>query len=177
MASPWNIQVLTPDYLIDGKIDPEGGSDRTFSDVYIFQADMAGSGPCTSSVYMAEARFQPAGNLVPPAAASTGWYLSGFNPFLAVMPRDDLSKTFLEKHNKYKSLIPGDLYVGNYLIRGTVWSPSKPDDSLGFMRMYSKVVVQDVTIDCLLPGSTLKGLQAPYAVVRTHLLQCAMPRG
>jgi hypothetical protein len=172
MANPWVIQVLTPDFLFDGKIDPGGD----YFNPYIFESVTSTSQPCTAVVNLTSARVQPVNNLTAPIEPATNWFISGANAFVVAIPRDEASTSYLVKHNRYKSLIPGDVYVGPYCISGKVWSPDRPELGLGFLCFYARFVMQDIRINGLLPGSTLHGLEAPFAVVRTHLLQCATVR-
>jgi hypothetical protein len=173
MPKIWTVQVLTPDFLLEGKIDVEAVSDGTWSDSYVLQADRTGSGSCTALVSLTVTQFQPTSNLITADTIATNWTVCGANAFVAVIPRDEASTTFVSKQNKFKSLISADVFVGSYRFHGKVWSPEKPESGLSFLRYYSRFVMQDVVIDCQLPGAKLQGFQAAYAVIRTHLFQCA----
>jgi hypothetical protein len=176
MATTWAIQVLTPDFLIDGRMDPQAGSDRNWADTYIFEASAGGPAYCTASVFFAEASLKATSTLVAPYDSATDMSLFGATAFVAAIPRDEASTAYLVKSNKYKSLISADIFVGSYLIHGKIWSPNKPESGLSFIKTYSRFVVQDARIDCLIPGAKMQGLEAPFAVVRTHLLQYATVR-
>jgi hypothetical protein len=172
MATPWAIQLLTPDYLIYGFIDSDA-SDRYYS---LTAADTTSS-PSSCVMHLTQAAFRPATNLVPIDPSPTEWFSFGWNAFLVALPWDQSSVNYLVKENSYKFLVPADLYVGNYLIQGKVWSRDRSEKDLSHLGFAHRFIVQDVTIDCLLPGSQLHGFKAPFAVVRTHLLQCATVRG
>jgi hypothetical protein len=169
MATPWVIQVLTPDFLFDGKIDPGGD----YFNPYIFEAVNNSSQPSTVILHLTSARVQPTNTLAAPSVATNNWFISGPNAFVVAIPRDEASTKHLLKNNKFKNLVPADVYVGPYCVSGKVWSP---ESSLGFLSLSARFVMQDVHIDGLLPGAKLHGLEAPYACVRTHLLQCATVR-
>jgi hypothetical protein len=126
-------------------------------------------------VFLTETQFQPTGNLVTTDDLGTDWAINVHNS-IAFIPRDEASTTYLVKQNKFKNLIAADMVIGSYLIRGKVWSPDKPDAGLKLLKKYLRVVMQDVTIDCQLPGATLHGLEAPYAVLGTRFFQCATIR-
>ena len=157
-------------------MNPEAVSDATWSDTYILQADRNGPGPSTALASLTATQFQPTSDLVAADGLGDNWVICGANAFVMVIPRDEASTTFLLKQNKSKSLVSADIYVGSYHVRGKVWSPDKPESGLSFLRYYSRFVVQDATIDCSVPGARLHGLEAPFVVVRTHLLQCAAVR-
>jgi hypothetical protein len=174
MADLWKIQVLTPDFLLEGRISTDMMiSNVTWTDPYsIFQSyKYMGYVPSAPLVSLAETQFQPAGDLVTTDDLGTDWVINS-DRSIAFIPRDEASTTYLLKHNKFKSLITADMYIGSYLIRGKVWSPDKPDSGLGFFSKWSRLVIQDVTIDHQLPGAKLHGLEAPYAVLCTHFFQC-----
>jgi hypothetical protein len=171
LATPWAIQLLTPDYLIYGFIDSEA-SDR----YYTLTSAETSSTPSTCVVHLTQATFRPASNLVPIDPSPTEWYSVGWNAFLAVMPWDQASVDYLVKESSHKSLIPADIYIGPYLIQGKVWSRNKSGTDLSFLAYAHRFIVQDVCINCLLPGSQLHDLKAPFAVLRTHLLQSAAVR-
>ena len=90
------------------------------------------------------------------------------NTFVAIIPRDEASTAFVAKNNTSKNLIPADIYVGPYIIHGTILSP---DNSFSILRYYFNFGVRDAVIDCQLPDTKLQGLKAPFVMVRTHLLQ------
>jgi hypothetical protein len=177
MAKSWKIKVLTPDFLIDGSIDSEPVSEGNWSDTSILEAASSGSQPCTACATLTTAKIQAASNIQLPDNPGMDWVVIGATGFLAVIPNDEATTTYLVKQNKNNCLLLADVYVGPYVFHGKVWSPNKIESGLSFLRYASRFVMQDVTIDCLLPGAILQGYGAAYAVVRTHLLQTATIRG
>lgn len=169
MASLWSIQVLTPDFLFDGRIDGDGGDK-----FYALTAAESSSQPSSCRVHLTGASVQATGNLATPAGAIADWDFFGASAFVLIIPRDEASTTFLVKQNKFKSLIPADIYLGSYRISGKVWSSRKPEEGLDFLRNANRFLMQDARIDNLLPGAKMQTLEAPFAVARTHLLQCAV---
>jgi hypothetical protein len=177
MADLWRIQVLTPDFLLEGRILTNPITEVTWTDPYILKAYEHNYiyDSSVDLVFLTETQFQPTGNLVTTDDLGTDWAINVHNS-IAFIPRDEASTTYLVKQNKFKNLIAADMVIGSYLIRGKVWSPDKPDAGLKLLKKYLRVVMQDVTIDCQLPGVKLHGLEAPYAVLYTSLLQCATIR-
>lgn len=177
MADLWTIQVLTLDLLLEGKILTNPITEVTRTDPYILKAYehnyIYDSG--VDLVFLTETQFQPTGNLVTTGDLRTEWVINVHNA-IAFIPRDEASTTYLVKQNKYTSLITADMYIGSYLIHGKVWNPDKPDPGLKLFKKYFRLVIQDVTIDCQLPGAKLHGLEAPYAVMCTRFFQCATIR-
>ncbi len=93
---------------------------------------------------------------------------------VAAIPRDESSLTYTKKiFRDWKYPLPAELYVGPYLIQGIVLCVVKDTGpTLLMSALGEQAVVQDVVIDCLLPGTRLKRLSAPLAVVCTqNLLQ------
>ena len=74
----------------------------------------------------------------------------------------------MTKNNQPEALFQVDLYIGPYIIHGTLQCPDEDLDDLG---TYITLVVRDARIECKLPGSKFQGLSAPVMVVRTQLLQ------
>jgi hypothetical protein len=177
MADLWTIQILTFDFLLEGKILTNPITDNNWTDPYILKAYEHNYIYYSSIdlVFLTETKFQPTGNAVPAADLGTDWIVNVHNS-IAFIPRDDASTAYLEKQNKFKSLINVDMNIGSYLIRGKVCSPDKPGTGLKLLTKFYRIVMQDVTIDCQLPGSTLHRLEAPYAVLCTRYFQHATVR-
>ncbi len=179
MADFWTIQVLTPDFLLEGRISTDIMmiSDVTWTDPYILKAYDHNyiSDDFVDLVSLTETKVQPTGNLESTDALGTDWVINANNS-IAFIPRDEASTTYLVKQNKFKSLITADMYIGSYLIHGKVWSPDKPDLGLKFLRKRLRLIIQDVTIVCQLPRTTLHGLEAPYAVLYTCFFKYATIR-
>jgi hypothetical protein len=150
---PAAVQILTPDYLIEGYLD-----DLTN---WPFEG-----------VTLTSVRFEPTGVLTPPASTAANWCLPENSPVVAAIPRDEASLAYTKKiYRNDKYALPAEIYVGPYLIQGMILR-SDEDNDPGFLAatLDEYMVVQDAVIDCLLPGARLKRLGAPLVVVRTDQL-------
>jgi hypothetical protein len=158
----WLLQVLTLDYLIDGYMD--GDRDKN-----IFRL-------ADGKVYdlpLASVQFQPAGNLVALMHAVVPWTLVNSESLVGIIPRDAASTACAMQNNTFfKHSFHAEVYIGPYVLRGTVLAF---DNSVRILPMYPGFPMQDVEINCLLPGSKLVGLKAPYMVVQTHHKQLMVP--
>ena len=126
-----------------------------------------------ATLTLTEASFDPtAGHTVPETRAAK-WVLPSTALFVGMLPRDDGSMAYCASRNSgSKHPIPDAVaLVGGYAIRGTVLSPG---DDLDILSGYLTFAMQNVVIDSLAPGARLKGLTAPYIVLRTLLLQGIM---
>ncbi len=153
---PAAVQILTPDYLVDGYIEENDG------------------GWPLSGFTLTSVRFEPTGPLNPPATTAANWCMLEKSPMVAAIPRDESILAYTKKlFRDWKYPLPAELYVGPYLIQGIVLCVIKDTDLTVLMSaLDEEAVVQDVVIDCLLPGTRLKRLSAPLAVVHTgNLLQ------
>lgn len=164
MATPWAIQVLTPDYLVDGLYDEK--QDNSTAE-FFFKSDAGDSLGREASMHLTAVRFQPTRHMTIPASSATDWFVYSYS-FVAIIPRDENSTIYVAKNNNFKNLIPADIYVGPYLIHGTILSRDK---KLSIFRYWFSIAVRDAEIECQLPGAKLQDLKAPFALVRTHLLQ------
>ena len=159
--APWSVQLLTTEYLVDGHMDGDDPTGPWFLQVQAQDLAMA-------TLTLTEASFQPtaAQNILPAQAAK--WVLPSTALFVAMIPRDEGSLAYCASRNGgSKHPIPAVVFTGPYALRGTVMCP---DDDLDILSGYLTFAMQDVTIDCLAPGARLKGLPAPYIVVRSLLM-------
>jgi len=164
--APWSVQLLTTDYLVDGHLDSEDSSSGWFLQVQPHELAMA-------TLNLTDASFQPtaAQNLLPAQAAK--WVLPSTALFVALIPRDEGSRAYCAQHNgSSKHPIPAVVFTSTYALRGTVLCP---DSYLDILSVFATFAMQDVTIDCLAPGARLKGLTAPYVIVRTLLVHGILP--
>jgi len=165
MGASWSIAVLTPEYLVEGTLDSDWSS-------WMLQAGPQ-TVPSIRPVQLWNARLQSAGQLAIPAALTSHQLVMGDFSCLAVIPRDQASMDFVTNKNRCKTLIPGEVLVGPYVIRGSLWSPDGADNGVSFVSGYQAFVVQNAHIESLVPGAKLPSLDAPLAVVWTHLLYSA----
>jgi len=157
----WSVQLLTPDYLVDGRLDGDDPTGPWFLTVQPQDREVA-------TLTLSQASVQPTGALTATLPAGGNWLLPSTGQFVAVIPRDEASTAYALKHKgSSQHPIPALVFVGPYAIRGTVLSPDK---YLEILSGYQTFLMQDATIDCLAPGSRLSSLSAPYAVVSAQLL-------
>jgi len=166
MATSWTLQVLTLDYLVEGLFDDNNDNHTA---TYYFRSwyDDEGKLAISASLHLTQVHIQPTRNATPPISSAAEWW-SFSNNLIAVIPRDENSLAHVAKNNSPKSVIPADIFVGPYRIHGSVLCPDK---QLSSVRYYFTFVVQDAEILCLDAETKLPSLKAPYAIVRTHLIQ------
>ena len=158
---PWDIQLLTPDYVVQGHMDGDDPTGGWFLNVQ--PSDLA-----VATLKLTQASVQPTGALNVNLPTGGTWLLPSTAQFVAVIPRDEASTAYAIKNKGHSQHpIPVVVFVGPYAIRGTVLSP---DTYLDILSDYQTFAMQDVVIDCLTPGARLTGLTAPYIVVRSLLL-------
>jgi hypothetical protein len=156
--SSWLVQVLTLDYLIDGYMD--GERDKTIFRLYDENVP---------DLPLASVQFQPAGSLTGAMHAVVPWVMVHSESLVAIIPRDAASLACAMQNNTFfKQSFQGEVYIGPYVLRGKVLAY---DNSVRTLPMYPGFPMQDVEINCLLPGSKLVGLKAPYLVVLTRRRQ------
>ena len=157
--SPAAVQVLTPDYLIQGYLED--------LEAWPF-----------SGLLLTGVRFEPVGALQPPVATAARWFLPEFSPVLVAIPGDPVSQARTQElAGDSDYALPAELYVGPYRIQGMVLRADDETDAEALTDTLAEyALVQDASIDCLLPGTRLPRLHAPFVVVRTgHLLQGFVP--
>ena len=121
-----------------------------------------------SSLQMTQARFQPTGSLAVTTGTAAKWTLPYTGTFVATIPRDEASSEHVAKHiASTRHSFQAEVYVGPYVIRGTLLCP---DANLYILGSYLTFGMQTVEIDGLQLGARLKGLAAPYVIVRTAML-------
>jgi hypothetical protein len=164
--SPWAVQLLTFDYLIDGYID----GDREHYNLTLVYLVKGGA----VNMHLTSVRFQPTRNSALPTPPPAPWALVYGDGLVAVIPRDEAGTTFVTKKNAdlFKVAVPAEVYVGPYVLRGKVLSPDK---ELTVFESYRRFAMQDAEISCLLPGALLTGLQAPYVLVVADHKQLLTP--
>jgi hypothetical protein len=162
----WVVQVLTLEYVIDGYADEGGAAGLLLRPMTYRPPDLA--------VWLAPARLQPVGSLAVPVQEVSGCAIPVYSALVAIIPRDAASTAYLLREMQGLTLyaIPAALYVGPYVIRGTVLSEAR---TVADMAMGTIFVVQDAEIDCLMPGAQLRGLRVPHAVVHSLLVHALVP--
>jgi hypothetical protein len=162
---PWAVRVLTPDFLVDGSFNE---SDKTPWTSFFRAVSNTDTGPQEIMRLTSARMHSSSGRLPVPADVQPNWVVSQSGSIIAVIPHDETSIKYVAEANSRNTALPADLYVGPYLIRGVLLNASQ---DIGYLDSCFSVVLKDAQIDCLLPGSSIKSLQAPYAIVRTLLMQ------
>ncbi|NUM49132.1 MAG: hypothetical protein HUU38_30905 [Anaerolineales bacterium] len=159
MPTPWNILVLTYDYLIEGQIDGSDIMQRT-----IFS--LAGRGvDSRADVTLANVKIYPTGNLPIPSSAISSWTVGIPSGVLGVIPNDALSaKEAMSK----RETAPAEMVLGPYLIRAQVYVTPKYKHREVATNGFS---LKDAEITRLTPDSKLRGYKVPLMVVNSFWLQ------
>jgi hypothetical protein len=160
--SHWAVQILTLDYLIEGQLD----ADR---DRYAFRL----LGHDVSPLPVVSARLRPTGSLALATPKIVPRVLVYGDCLVALVPRDQASlASAMQTNATFKQAIPAAAYVGPYVIHGQVLSL---DSSLRVFEGYNGFPVQAAEIKCLIPGSPLTDLTAPYVLVLSRHKQALVP--
>ncbi len=162
MATPWAIQVLTLDYLIDGQID---GSNSLQAAVLGLNNVIAGLAPLT----LTSVQVQPTGSLTAPSDHPTSWMIDFNQTIIGVIPKDEKSIAEFQKRNIQKSTVAVEMVIGPYFVRGTAYHRLSSD--LLYRLPQVPLALKDVEIDQITPDSKLKGWKAPFMIAFTKLLQ------
>lgn len=164
----WSIQILTADYLIDGRFDSQDVNGIPF-----FNAPSIKNGDCPiPTLTLTSALLQSTGSLALPTSAIGRWTFSPQGACVAVIPRDEASSAYVLKNSRGQNPVPADVYVGPYLVRGIVMSPVK---ELALLASYPSFFVQHARITCLVAGTRMEELTSPNIIVSTSLLQGIVP--
>ena len=152
---PWHVQALTLDYLVDGYID--GSHDKA----YFRAMDNA-----LYNIGLTNVHFQATGSLPVPVRDSAPWAMLYGEQLVALIPCDEASlANAVQLNNGDKVATPAEVYVGSYIIRGTVLSY---DANGSVFQSFRSFPVQDAEVICRLPGAQWTGLKTPYLVVMSQ---------
>jgi len=160
--APWSVQLLTTEFLVDGHMDGDDPTGPWFLQVQA--ADLA-----MATLTLTDASFEPTAGQNVPEMRAAKWVLPSTGQFVGVLPRDEASLAYCASRNgNSKHAVPGAVvFAGPYAIRGTVLSP---DNDLDILSGYLTFAMRDVMIDSVAAGAKLKGLAAPYIVLRSLLV-------
>ena len=101
------------------------------------------------SIQLPDVRLQPSGNLVTPAVSVNNWTTSVTHTIVPVIPCDQRGQAFMvEKHKKFKTEIPANIYVGPYVLQDTVLSPDKLELGVSFLSYFLNFLVKNAPIAC-----------------------------
>jgi hypothetical protein len=163
--TPWAVQVLTTDYLVDGQIDPDIRGHKFF-----FTA-LQTSKPA-GALILNNVKVQPTSTAEAPSPATATWLATFNTTLVAVIGRDNTACDYIVQHAP-QTPVAAELRVGPYAIRGTLLLPvpaNRMADVLGSFGF----AMQNAEIDCVVAGSKLRGLKAPALMISTALLQGAL---
>ena len=159
---PWHVQALTLDYLVDGYID--GSQDKAYFRVM---------DNVLYNIGLVNVRFQATGGLPGPLPDSAQLTFVYGEQLVALIPSDEASlASALQSNNGFTVATLVEVYVGSYVIRGTLLSY---DANGRVFQSYRGFPVQDAEISCRLPGAQWDGLKAPYLVVLSQHKQLVVP--
>lgn len=166
--TPWAIQFLTTDYLISGIVQPKEylfGDDDIFVQAHTNEDE---NDEVMEQLQLETVELEPIGNLTLPRETLTAWTFGLSANLVAVIPNDDPCRQAAQHAFKdYHQPLPVGVYVGPYLVQGQYLSDSSGRGIL-FPNENSLRPVADAQIDCLLPGSKLKGWRVPWLLLHAR---------
>lgn len=143
------LQVITLNYVVEGSADMSGQNFVRFT-------------------LLTDATIRPVDGSAPMSASS--WALGeDTHAVIGYVPLDETShEELLSRATKGKDEVPAAIYVGPYVVRGTILGF---DDDPKVLAQAHWVPVRDATIESIAPGSTLGTWQAPLVVLTMYHLQ------
>ena len=158
----WALQLLTPDYLVDGFCDTDRYPIFTFSTTNYHTCIP------TDALQLIQTTVRTTSGLVLPEGDIPNWNVTFYNGFIAVIPKDEASTHFFYSNLGHYPDVPVDVYAGPYVFHGTLPIEKEEFKKLEFL---FSIVLKDVEIDCLWPNSTLRNYRVTYAMLRTLHIQ------
>ncbi|MBA3873509.1 MAG: hypothetical protein H0X30_30630 [Anaerolineae bacterium] len=143
---PFAIQVLTPDYLIEGHI-PRNMTWHSLVEIEI-----------------APAHYQPTGTMTLPAGSAPLLHVQQ-NALVAIMPQDEACATDVLKGFGTQHLLKVTMLLNHYRFTGMAFATS---DNISTLTYADAILMQDATIDCLIVGAQRKVWTAPLALIYTR---------
>jgi hypothetical protein len=142
------VQILTPEYLIEGYSDPKDD---------LFEYLSTANPDDDFNFILTSVRVQPAGILCIPPFSCQEWHGSFLSSIIALMPRDDASlQAARAAFEDYEYPFRAEIFAGQYLVRGALMSDS--EDSPNYLNF---VTVKDAEIESLLPEAKMGHLSFP----------------
>jgi len=147
------LQVITLDYVVEGTADMSGQNFVRFT-------------------LLTDATIRPANGGSPVSASS--WALGeDTRGVIGYVPLDDRShEELLGRATKGKDDLPATVYVGPYVVRGTILAF---DDDPKVLAQAHWLPLRDASIESIAAGSTLGTWQAPLVVLTMYHLQGLVP--
>jgi len=160
--SLWALQMLTPDYLVDGFCDTDQYPIFTFSTTN-YQTCLP-----IDALQLSSTTIRATTSLALPPGDVPNWNVTFYNGFIAVIPKDEASAHYFHSNLGHYPDVPVDVYAGPYVFHGTLPIEKEEFKKLEFL---FSIVLKDVEIDCLWPNSFLHAYKVPYAMLRTLHIQ------
>ncbi len=165
---PWALQFLTTDYLVTGTVQPK---EYKFGDetIFVLARDDSSAG-AFELLELGPAELEPTGLLALARETLPQWVLGKRDNLIAVIPNDDPSRQDAQHaFQDFRQPRLAAFYVGPYLVQGQYSAPSSEGASL-FSEEKGLRPITDAQIDCLLPGSKLKGWRVPWLLLNGRQL-------
>ena len=157
--SPWMVQVLTREYLIEGFTEADDDLGSSFLEVEVGE-DMSGS-----LLALSQPNIQPTGAATMAAPPNSKYVLPANTEFVAILPGNNSSLAYAVKHaGSGNKPIGAVVTAAHYVIRGVILCPGT---GLEMLSDYALFAMQDATVDYVGPGARLTNLDAPFILVRT----------
>lgn len=148
---PFQVQVLTTEYLIDGTAT---GDEQFY---------LPSSEDYWSPVTLTDVRITSIHDEKMPVRKADRFDVQGGNVVAFIPIRDATTITRFEVYEAYNKEMKGLYYVGPYLIEGTL--KSFTNDSFSSTLLMENVLIQHAN-----PKSPFKAMQAPHILVNTFWL-------
>ena len=146
------VQILTPEYLIDGYSNPE---DNLFE--YLCTADFDDDFNYTFK----STQVQSTGTLSTPPFSCREWHGSFLSSIIALIPRDDASlEATRAAFEDYEYPFRAEIFAGPYLVRGELMS--NIEDEPNYLTF---AAVKDAEIESLLPGAKMSRLNSSLLIL------------
>lgn len=162
--SPWVVQVLTRDFLIEGFSNAADDVSACFLEVSIDE-DLKGS-----LLTLTQPDIQPAGAIAVGVPANCKYVLPAGTEFVAIIPGNDEALAYAVRHAGTDITRMGAVVLAaHYVIRGTILCPGGA--GLEMLSDYELFAMQDSVVDYIGPGARLTNLDVPFMLVHTNQVQ------
>jgi hypothetical protein len=164
----WAVQLLTPDYVVDGTFDPN----NLDSPAKYF---LLGNNDSWGHLSLNVTHLQPISSQAAPLRPSSRWIFDRHSLLIATIPRDEQSTVFMLQNNQSKQTYLADVYVGSFIVHGRMVVPKSQPGEIEYFTLYRSFAVLDAEIKHLYPALQPGVIKAPCVLVCTHFLQGIVP--
>jgi hypothetical protein len=172
MDVPWSVQVLTGAFVAEGTFDPK--NKQNSGAMAIFRAsNSVGAFQNDTAVTFRLTHFESLHSRGSAAGAGPEFTLFPHS-LVAVIPRDEAGTQYVTNNSSAGVLIPSDIFVGPFVIHGSVLAPSK--DVTPLRQRFWNIAVKDAAIEYQTVESGSRELHAGLAVVRTEFMHAICVR-